>query len=384
MIVPVAALIGSPVAHSLSPAIHNAAFAGTGWTYVAFDVAPGAAGAALDAMRVLGIAGYSVTTPHKEAVAAAVDELAPAARALRSVNTVVNAGDRLVGHSTDGDGFVASLAAAGVTVAGARVAIAGAGAAARSVVDALGRAGAAESPSSTARRRGPRRLPTLRHRRTGGHVGRRHRRPPSSSTPRPWAWARRSCRSTRPCSGPARSSPTSCTTRCRRRCSGRRRPVAAARSTGSGCSSTRRCCSRCCGPAGHRTLPCCATAAEAALADRSSAPPRHIVLVGLMGTGKTTTGRLVAARLGRRLLDSDEMVEARTGRTVREIWRDEGEPAYRVLETAALQEALAATDPLVIAAAGGVVLERRTAPRSPRPMPSSSGCAPTRACSPAG
>jgi len=141
--VPLAAVIGHPVAHSLSPALHNAAFAAgrLDWTYVAFDVAPGAAGAALDAMRTLGIGGLSVTMPHKEDVAAAVDELAPAAAALRSVNTVVRDGDRLVGHSTDGDGFVDWLGASAVPVAGAVVAVVGAGAAARSVVDALGRAG---------------------------------------------------------------------------------------------------------------------------------------------------------------------------------------------------------------------------------------------------
>lgn len=143
----VAAVIGHPVAHSLSPALHNAAFAAAGldWVYVAFDVAPGAAGAALDAMRTLGIAGLSVTMPHKEDVAAAVDALDPAAAALRSANTVVREADgRLVGHSTDGAGFVASLAEAGVTVAGRRVVVLGAGGAARSVVDALGRAGAAD------------------------------------------------------------------------------------------------------------------------------------------------------------------------------------------------------------------------------------------------
>ncbi len=82
----------------------------------------------------------------------------------------------------------------------------------------------------------------------------------------------------------------------------------------------------------------------------------HIVLVGMMGVGKTTIGTAVAARLGRRFVDSDQLVEDRTGRTVREIFETDGEPAYRVLETEALVEALADPDPLVIAAAGGVVL----------------------------
>ena len=132
----VAAVIGSPVQHSLSPALHNAAFrhAGLDWVYVAFEVAPGSAAAALAAIRTLGLGGLSVTTPHKEDVAASVDELTPAAAALRS--------GRLVGHSTDGAGFVASLTASGVELDGASVALVGAGAAARSVVDAVGRAGA--------------------------------------------------------------------------------------------------------------------------------------------------------------------------------------------------------------------------------------------------
>ena len=141
-----AALIGSPVEHSLSPVIHQAAFdaAGTDWVYLAFDVADGDAAAALDAMRVLGIAGMSVTMPHKRAVADVVDRLEPAARALRSVNTVSWDGDDLVGSSTDGAGFVASLAEIGIDVSGSRVAVIGAGGAARSVIDALGRAGATD------------------------------------------------------------------------------------------------------------------------------------------------------------------------------------------------------------------------------------------------
>ena len=82
----------------------------------------------------------------------------------------------------------------------------------------------------------------------------------------------------------------------------------------------------------------------------------HIVLVGMMGVGKTTVGRIVAERLGRPFFDSDELVEARTGRTVRQIFHDEGVPAYRLYETQALLDSLAAQAPSVIAAAGGVVL----------------------------
>jgi shikimate kinase len=82
----------------------------------------------------------------------------------------------------------------------------------------------------------------------------------------------------------------------------------------------------------------------------------HLVLVGMMGVGKSTVGRLVAAELDRPLFDSDEMIEQRTGRTVREIWASDGEPAFRSLETETLVEALAQEEPSVIAAAGGVVL----------------------------
>jgi shikimate dehydrogenase len=142
----VAAVIGSPVRHSLSPAIHNAAFAAAGldWVYVAFEVAPGRAVDALDAMRTLGLGGLSVTMPHKEAVAAAVDRLDFAAAALAAVNTVVVDRDgALVGHNTDGAGFVDSLRAdGGIEVHGRAVVVLGAGGAARAVVDALARAGA--------------------------------------------------------------------------------------------------------------------------------------------------------------------------------------------------------------------------------------------------
>jgi shikimate dehydrogenase len=142
-----AAVIGSPVRHSLSPALHNAAFAAAGldWRFLAFEVAPGGAAGAVAAMRTLGIAGYAVTTPHKADVAAAVDAVDASSVALRSVNTVVLRDDgSTFGVSTDGDGFVDSLRAAGTDPAGRRVVVLGAGGAARSIIDALGRCGAAD------------------------------------------------------------------------------------------------------------------------------------------------------------------------------------------------------------------------------------------------
>lgn len=139
----VAAVIGHPVRHSRSPAIHNAGFAAAGldWAFMAFDVAAGRGRAAVEAMRTLGLGGLSVTMPLKDEVAAAADGLAPAASALGAVNCLAWEGERLVGHNTDGDGFVASLRAVDVDPAAHSVAVVGGGGAARAVVDALRRAG---------------------------------------------------------------------------------------------------------------------------------------------------------------------------------------------------------------------------------------------------
>ncbi len=135
-------VIGSPVAHSLSPVLHNAAFAVLGlaasWQSFAFEVAPGAAPTALEEMRRCEVAGLSVTMPHKAAVAASVDELSEQARRLDAVNCVINTGGPLRGVNTDGEGFVASLGrGAGFHPAGRTCLVVGAGGAARAVVLAL-------------------------------------------------------------------------------------------------------------------------------------------------------------------------------------------------------------------------------------------------------
>ena len=139
-------MIGYPIRHSLSPVICQAAFdqLGLDWIYAAFEVAPGDAHRALHHMRTQGMAGFSVTMPHKADVAAAVDKLSPAAAVLGVVNCVARDGDRLIGHNTDGAGFCDALLADGVELAGISCAVLGAGGAARAVAAELARREVAE------------------------------------------------------------------------------------------------------------------------------------------------------------------------------------------------------------------------------------------------
>ncbi|HET9441779.1 MAG TPA: shikimate dehydrogenase [Acidimicrobiales bacterium] len=142
-----AGVIGDPVRHSLSPAIHNAGFRALGldWLYAAFPVPAGRGAEAVAAMRTLGLEGLSVTMPHKADVMSALDGLSDTARALGAVNTIHRRGTQLVGDNTDGHGFLAALRDdEGIDPAGRRCVVLGAGGAARAVVLALARAGAAE------------------------------------------------------------------------------------------------------------------------------------------------------------------------------------------------------------------------------------------------
>jgi shikimate dehydrogenase len=137
-------VIGDPVGHSRSPAMHNAAFDALelDWAYVGFPVRRGQGAAAVRAVATLGLAGLNVTMPHKADAATACDDLSSEAAALGAVNTVVNADGTLTGHSTDGDGFLRALDDEGIAVAGQRAVVVGAGGAGRAIAHALGRTGA--------------------------------------------------------------------------------------------------------------------------------------------------------------------------------------------------------------------------------------------------
>ena len=144
----VAAVIGDPARHSRSPAIHNAAFAAAGidWVYTAFEVPAGGGAAALEAMRVLQLAGLSVTMPLKAEVAEAADLRDDEVEVLGAANCIVPLDDgRLRAANTDAAGFIAGLNAdAGLEPEGLRVVLLGAGGAARAVAWGLAAAGAAE------------------------------------------------------------------------------------------------------------------------------------------------------------------------------------------------------------------------------------------------
>lgn len=126
------ALIGSPVGHSGSPAMYNFSFQhhNLDYAYMAFDIKEDQVPAALDAMRLFKMRGCNVTMPCKNEVAKHMDELSPAARIIGAVNTIVNEDGKLVGHITDGIGFVRNLKEHGVDVKGKKLVVFGAGGAA--------------------------------------------------------------------------------------------------------------------------------------------------------------------------------------------------------------------------------------------------------------
>ena len=140
-------VIGNPVKHSLSPVILNAAFreAKINWVYTAFETPEEKLADAVDGIRALGIAGLSVTMPHKAKVCSLLDEISDSAQTLNAVNCIVNDAGKLEGHNTDGDGFLDAVKHdAGLDVAGKKVLVVGSGGSARSIIHSLGKAGAAE------------------------------------------------------------------------------------------------------------------------------------------------------------------------------------------------------------------------------------------------
>lgn len=122
-------LLATPIRHSMSPTMHNNAFAmlGLNYAYLAFEVGQKELPSAVQAIRTLEMRGANISMPNKQAILPLLDDLAPAAKLSGAVNTVVNDHGKLTGYTTDGIGFMQALAAENIDLRGEKMVLAGAG-----------------------------------------------------------------------------------------------------------------------------------------------------------------------------------------------------------------------------------------------------------------
>ncbi len=128
-------LLGSPVAHSISPMMHNESFKvlGLDYAYLAFDVDTDHLKTAVEGLKALGVRGFNLTMPDKNLMAAYCDRLSPAAEIIGAVNTVVNDNGILTGHTTDGTGYMEAAKDAGYDLTGKTMTLLGGGGAATAI-----------------------------------------------------------------------------------------------------------------------------------------------------------------------------------------------------------------------------------------------------------
>ena len=128
-------LLGSPMAHSKSPLMHNEAFRllRLDYVYLCFDVKEDNLKTAFEGLKKLNVAGFNCTMPDKTAICELLDDLSPAAKMIGAVNTVVNENGRYIGHNTDGIGYMQSVKDAGFDIKGETMTLLGAGGAASSI-----------------------------------------------------------------------------------------------------------------------------------------------------------------------------------------------------------------------------------------------------------
>ena len=128
-------LLGSPVAHSKSPLMHNEAFRllRLDYVYLCFDVKEDSLKTAFEGLKKLNVVGFNCTMPDKTAICELLDDLSPAAKMIGAVNTVVNENGRYIGHNTDGIGYMQSVKDAGFDIKGETMTLLGAGGAASSI-----------------------------------------------------------------------------------------------------------------------------------------------------------------------------------------------------------------------------------------------------------
>ncbi|MCL2149800.1 MAG: shikimate dehydrogenase [Dehalococcoidia bacterium] len=361
-------LLGDPVVHSLSPVMHSAAFAALGldYAYLSFCVARQAVESALVGLRALGARGVNVTVPHKSAVLPFLDALDSTAERMGAVNTIVFTDGRAKGYNTDAFGFLQALTAAGFDPAGKKVAVLGAGGAAAAIAWALKNAGG--SPVLVTRRTSLSRGRALARRLSlpaeVAELGKLRSvldgvellvnatgvgtTPHTDATLVPAELLRSGLTVFDVVYNPRE-------TRLLREA----RLVGARTISGlemllyQGARSFELWTGK---------VPPIDIMRHAALGElgESVFVGRPVVLIGFMGSGKSVVSKALARRLGRRLLETDAMVERAAGKSIGRIFAEDGEAAFRRWEAVAVCEALAVPG-AVVSCGGGVVLNAATA-----------------------
>lgn len=345
-------LLGGSLAHSVSPRMLNRCFAAEGVDALSVPFETTRPNVVLAALGGIDAAGAAVTIPLKEAVAREVDDLEPAAARIGAVNTVVVRDGRRTGANTDAPGAVEAIREALPDLAGRRAVVVGAGGAARAIAFGLTEAGARVVVVSRTRARAEALAAAV-----GGAaadwdeidgddvdlvanatpVG---QAPDLAASPVPDGFLRPRMVVFDAVYNPRET-----------------RLLAAARALGCRVVGGMEMLAR---QAAHqverwfgRSIDPARLAAEgaAALDDRR----RPVLLVGMRGAGKSTAGPIVARRLGRPFVDLDQEIEREAGCSVPDIFRREGEPAFRDRELAALRRALSARPGAVVAAGGGAL-----------------------------
>ena len=335
-------LLGQSLKHSYSPMIHQAL--GGGYSYALFEVEPEDLEAFLNSDHWDGL---NVTIPYKQAVIPFCDALSETATVIGSVNTIIRRPDgRLVGDNTDAAGFQAMLRRSGITVFGKKVLVLGSGGSSRTVCHVLREEGAGEI--TVISRRGEHTYETLDRHRSAQvivnttpvgmypHVG---------ETPIDLAQFPKLEGALDLIYNPARTHLLI---------------EAEAR-----------------GIPHMGGLPMlvgqAAAAANLFVGDAALSVPQddvthllrqkmeNLILIGMPGSGKSTIGRLLAERLDRPFIDTDKEIEKAAGRTIPEIFAQEGEAGFRTLETEILA-AWGKQSGLVIATGGGIVTRAENYP----------------------
>ncbi len=361
------AVIGHPIAHTMSPFIHTRLFetAGVQASYGVLEIAPEDLSSRRETLR--GLSGFNVTIPHKQTIIPLLDSTDPKAADFGSVNTVKNEGGRLCGFTTDGEGFAQALRAAGVGLSG-HTAVVGAGGAARAVAFECVLAGGEVTVAAREHS-----LPAAEHltedlRRLvpGSRVGCRLiseltgpldllvNATPAGMYPK-----------TDVCPVEAETVANACCVFDAVYNPGETALLRLARSLGVRTVGGMGMLVRQAAAAqkiwfGADFSEDCLAALEQSAQFEMKKKFGNIILCGFMGSGKTTVGKLLAACTGRRFVDTDDAVTEREGMSVSEIFAKRGEAYFRACEEEAVL-ALSLQSGLIVAAGGGTLLNSANA-----------------------